>query len=355
MLCEAPPQHELLDIIGAIYEATADPGKWGDVLARLAHAFGGTSAQIVHASGGGRHVDFAALHNPGPTSPTGASVGGTGGDPGLSGLAVYRRLMDQKNRDQALLSCVTDDEDKSITGLGILRDAWDEPFSQPQWAAFDAIIPHVCRAVAIYRRMVRLAGERDGLRGAVDRLPLGIVLVDASAQVLFANAAAREMAGDGLVLSAGRMAVSEPADGSRLRTALAALTRGGVAEARVLTVTRPSGHRALTLLLSPVPAEATPFGDAADGPAAAIYISDPERECAGAIEVLRSLFALTPVEAEVLEMLVRGFDPPEIARRRGTCVSTIRHHLKSIFRKTATARQADLVRLVTTGPAWLRH
>jgi DNA-binding CsgD family transcriptional regulator len=59
--------------------------------------------------------------------------------------------------------------------------------------------------------------------------------------------------------------------------------------------------------------------------------------------------ALTPAELGVLTLLLDGKTPSEIAATRGVAISTVRTHLKRLFAKTGTRRQADLVRCALRG------
>ena len=70
-------------------------------------------------------------------------------------------------------------------------------------------------------------------------------------------------------------------------------------------------------------------------------------------ERLRALYGLTGAEARVASLLARGYRLDEIAEMLGVAYETTRKHLKQIFGKTSTARQADLVRVVMTGPGGL--
>ena len=62
---------------------------------------------------------------------------------------------------------------------------------------------------------------------------------------------------------------------------------------------------------------------------------------------IQSSYQLTNAEIEVLEALVKGYSPSEIASLRNAKTETIRVQLKSIFRKTGTSSQIDVVRLIT--------
>ena len=67
--------------------------------------------------------------------------------------------------------------------------------------------------------------------------------------------------------------------------------------------------------------------------------------------VIRTLardYGLTPAEARLVSGLVQGKRLREIASEVGVSMNTIRTQLKSVFRKTDTHRQVDLVRMALT-------
>ena len=54
---------------------------------------------------------------------------------------------------------------------------------------------------------------------------------------------------------------------------------------------------------------------------------------------------MTPGEIRVLERLLAGRSAAEISDDLGTAIPTVRTHLASIFAKTGTSRQAEVIRL----------
>ena len=62
--------------------------------------------------------------------------------------------------------------------------------------------------------------------------------------------------------------------------------------------------------------------------------------------VLRAALGLTATEAEVALALAQGASASSIARERDISLETVRSHLKTIFAKTGTQRQATLVALI---------
>ena len=84
---------------------------------------------------------------------------------------------------------------------------------------------------------------------------------------------------------------------------------------------------------------------------AVVFISDPTRRPDVSNAVLSDLFGLTPTEAEVARALASGLRTDEIARDLAISATTVAFHLRNLFGKTGTHRQADLVALILTGLA----
>jgi DNA-binding CsgD family transcriptional regulator len=64
------------------------------------------------------------------------------------------------------------------------------------------------------------------------------------------------------------------------------------------------------------------------------------------MEFLQRRFDLTPAEARLVLCLITGKPLRPCARALGITYETLRGHLKSIFRKTNTHRQAELMMVV---------
>jgi DNA-binding CsgD family transcriptional regulator len=66
--------------------------------------------------------------------------------------------------------------------------------------------------------------------------------------------------------------------------------------------------------------------------------------------VVAATFGLTPAEARVGVELTRGLSPEEIAQTHGVAISTVRSQLRSLFQKTRTTRQTELVSTIASLP-----
>ena len=65
------------------------------------------------------------------------------------------------------------------------------------------------------------------------------------------------------------------------------------------------------------------------------------------VELVQSLFDLTPAEARVARVLTAGETVEEIAAKGGVSLNTIRTHVRGVLEKTGYHRQAEVVALLS--------
>jgi DNA-binding CsgD family transcriptional regulator len=66
---------------------------------------------------------------------------------------------------------------------------------------------------------------------------------------------------------------------------------------------------------------------------------------------VRELYGLTPAEAAITAALALGRSVEDAAKAKRVSLATLRSHLRSIFAKTGTRRQAELVSIALRGSA----
>ena len=81
-------------------------------------------------------------------------------------------------------------------------------------------------------------------------------------------------------------------------------------------------------------------------PTALVLAVDPEAALASLEERIGAAFALSPMQSALSAELVRGSTVAEAAERLEILPSTARNYLKSIFVRTDTRRQSELVAVV---------
>ena len=187
----------------------------------------------------------------------------------------------------------------------------------------------------------------------LQHFPHAVLLVDSHGAVTGFNqrAAAIVAQGDGLFVWRDVLRCVRPADTVALHRLIAAVAecdgRRGVAERYGMRLRR-SGRRPLSVLVAPFRCQGVMKNGAV---VIGVFVYDPE--CPPAIDVhtLRDWYSLTPAEARVAVLLAGGHSVKDIVERLGIGTNTARTHLKSIFAKTETRRQGELIRLLLSSPA----
>ena len=85
-----------------------------------------------------------------------------------------------------------------------------------------------------------------------------------------------------------------------------------------------------------------------------MFVGDPERSVQGMDDALRGLYGLTPAETAVTALLLEGLRTDQLADRLGITLFTARTHVKRVLSKVDARSQAELVRVLLSGPAGLR-
>lgn len=257
------------------------------------------------------------------------------------------------------------------------RNEADGPLPDTGRALLERLTPHLIRAMRLSLR--RLLPDADALAGQA-RPPA--MLVSAMGEVLNSNEPAqRLLRATSLVrVRSRRIALAAPyqarfledvaisearlknhVSGARAAAArLRALRIVSAAEraARPQSTERSSDDADSTLPAAPevlyafynvvTPGEAS----TADLRAmAAVTFYHPRSAPAVDEQVLATAFDLSPAECRIVHLLVDGFTPKEIAARVSVQYDTVRKQLQSIYLKTATRRQPDLLRLLMNLPA----
>jgi len=290
--------------------------------------------------------------------------------PGASGYAVLRALRDQHD-DRAdipfvFLSALGDPREV-VAGK---RSGADDYLVKP--VDFDVLLATVetrLRQVARFharsrdelervRSSFKSMGSADlpsasaGAEQALDLVATGVVLLDRDGKVCLANRRARQIAAESEALEIGsritcRSSRQQAALGAQIERVIHLALNGEEGTASH-ALPRPNERRDLMVVASSIPAGR---GSRRENCVAALFISDPESGPVVSSELLSSLFSLTPTEGRIAQELAGGKRPSLIAHELGIAQTTVAFHIRNLFQKTGTSRQAELVALILASPA----
>ncbi len=210
------------------------------------------------------------------------------------------------------------------------------------------LAPHVLRAAQLDRQLRAAELRADAAEAAMAGLAMGMLLADAKAKIALVNPMAEAIlaAGDGLLLVRGVLDAAVPAEGERLRglvaAAIAARRDAHATPGGLMRISRRSGAVPYEVLVGPAQPSHLGLGDLA-----VVFVRDPASRPMATGERLRALYGVTPAEARLLEALLAGDTLDEVAARHALSRETLRSQLRSLFQKTGTSSQRELIRLCT--------
>lgn len=214
-------------------------------------------------------------------------------------------------------------------------------------------MPHLQRVARVTRQVEESNLVFDAFSDVLEHSATGVLLLSRTGKVLFANRAARAIAqaADNFLLRRERIAAVNSQDNTALQRLIAGSTgrigRTDAARGGVIRLSRRSGKPDLAIVAAPLASE-TSLSET--GPVAFILVTDPDATSTRPEAMIRQLFGLSAAETRVAERLMMGDSPEQVAAILDIKTSTARWHLASLYRKTGTSRQAQLLRLLLSLP-----
>jgi DNA-binding CsgD family transcriptional regulator len=234
--------------------------------------------------------------------------------------------------------------------FNICRSTRQGPFGDDERSLFERLVPHLRRSIQLGFRIDGYRALQHAAFNVLDRLSVGVILLDRRARIVYLNAPARSFGSDGGALHLRNSHVStwSPPHSQRLGELIRAALGG--APAGSMSVPRSSDGQLLTILVSSVRGrDIGRFGDFGMRDAAVLlFIVDPVNRAGIPMSWIMDGYGLTQAEAKVALAASSGLSIPETASRLGLSPNTIKTHLRRIFAKTGTNRQTELARLMAS-------
>ena len=362
-----------LELIALAYDAALAPEKWRVLMERLIEAAGTRSAILRENSADGKVGLFEAIgYDPASVAayrehfvhldhfapilrnlPVGSPLRGSEAVPWerQRNTEFYNDYMLPK-RESHVTGCILARNDRYDLLFAMQREVGQPDFSDEDMRLIRLVAPHMARAVNIHRQMTEVTAQKQWALAALDRLRVGVILLDARGQPLFVNREAERLAAarNGFALGRNGLMLASSADTARLRRLIldaAALATGHGAIGGGCLRTAGNGGAAMQFQVIPLPrgiSEQT-LEQSLPGGCVAVFVSSrggprlsPER--------IAALHSLTRAEARLAALLAKGSSLEEAAATLSVSIGTVRSHLKAIFAKTGTSRQAELVALL---------
>jgi DNA-binding CsgD family transcriptional regulator len=253
--------------------------------------------------------------------------------------------------DVCQMACIASGRTGNIfEALSIYRGPLDGGFGPEVFATLKILAPHLQTALSMRRMLAKLESRVMDLENALDFVTTGLVLLDAHGKCLLANKTAKALLDqrNGLFLSHGTLSTTSTIESAALHEVISSAispTHGFDHQRKRATLISRKNARSLQLLTAPLRRE---HGSGSGRAVALLFISDPEQKAAAPSEILQVLFGLTSAEARLAIALLDGRSLSEAAECHNVSLETVRSQIKSLFQKTGTRRQGELVRLLAS-------
>jgi DNA-binding CsgD family transcriptional regulator/PAS domain-containing protein len=248
----------------------------------------------------------------------------------------------------AMVSLAT--KDGFLAGFNLCRSERQGPLSQEAQRFIERLVPHMRRSLDLGFRIEGYRALQRAEHSVLDRLSAGVILLDRRQRVVYANAAARALGSDEgpLRLRSATVAAQSPSHSQRLGELVRMALLG--APAGSMSLPRPGDGSLLTILVSSVRGrDVGRFADLSLPDAAVLlFIVDPANRSGVPLAWIVDAYGLTPAEARVALCAASGATIPEAAHRLNVSPNTVKTHLRKVFAKTGTNRQAELARLIAS-------
>lgn len=257
-------------------------------------------------------------------------------------------------QDECPIHCASDlvAGDSISCQLSVFRIRGSRPFRGEDVAAVNIVATHIGNALEAANRVDGAEVERALYSDLLDKLHLGVIIIDASGTIISTSPVAELFlaAREGLQRHAGKLRAANSAEDREFQAAIKGSGEqspgGGPGASRGLALTKHSGARTLGVIVRPISS-----GAAGVARRVAVYVRDcdfaPEVES----EFVRQIFDFTPAEAAVTRRLISGLSLEDTANSLAISRNTARSHLRSIFSKSGVTRQTELMRLVLSSAA----
>jgi DNA-binding CsgD family transcriptional regulator len=231
--------------------------------------------------------------------------------------------------------------------FNICRTSRQGPFGVDEKKLISWLVPHLKRSIALGFRLDSYQLMQGTAFSVLEQLSDGVIVLDRRSKTLFANASARTFERQGLLRLSGSVAAYLQPHAQRLAALIKSAMEGSLGGS--MSMPGAAGQHLIVTVSSLRQRDIGRFSDVSIKDAAVlIFVIDPMARGRVSPNLMMETYGLTSAEARVAMASSSGKTVDETAAALGLSPNTIKTHLRRVFAKTATSRQAELARLVAS-------
>jgi DNA-binding CsgD family transcriptional regulator len=225
--------------------------------------------------------------------------------------------------------------------FSIERDHDRGPIERERVELLNELRSHLARSAFVAARLG--LQKAKGANETLTAMGLPALLLSRDGTVIEANRLVENLSAQVQWRARNRIALTDGAANELLSSALAALDTNPDVSVRSFPLRDADDRAAMVGHLIPIRRSAH---DIFAGSYALLVLTPVTATPGPPVELMRSLFDLTPSEARVARGLAAGETLEEIAANGGVAISTVRSQLRQVLDKTGCTRQAEVVSLL---------
>lgn len=255
-----------------------------------------------------------------------------------------------------VVGCFPVRNNNRVAVLGVQRPAQAGIYNEAEVALIEHLVPHLQRGFQINSHLMECNSKASATCELLQRLQVGVVLVDAQANVVFINTRAEAFLQQETILqtSANKLQVKNSIDNRNLQKLIHDASQNDICSGGSLNLKQATTDQVLNVTVVPLNQHIEPYFSFGEVQAsAALFIDSVDRSRTMSAESLTQRYGMSPAESRLAVALANGDSLEQIAAQFKLSKNTLRSQLKACFHKTGTGRQAELVRLILCDPATL--
>jgi len=204
---------------------------------------------------------------------------------------------------------------------------------------------HLDRAVKMNHRLETMTQKAGAAQQLLDNLPQAIFTVDKDANLIAHNRQSKQLMAENTLIriDAGKLVSDSDGNTTRIRTVIDAALSRDQRDSKSCVIKLESAREKNILF---VVALSLDESYVQDNHLCNVFVVESNGQLLVSSSLLRDIYQLTPAEIRLSQLLAGGHSLTEIAKQLGIRPNTARNHLKSIFSKTGSHRQSELVSLI---------
>ena len=361
-------------IISCIYDAALDPELWENVIQQMSITFKADQGYMRVINTKSSHVQHVYAHNKDAQWEKPYKDYYIHKDPWLNDILKSKESFIScthhylSNKEYEALEFHRDfvvpqkthygmggkiDIGKNITSYWAFnRDRVKQPFENTYYKTLKFLTPHLQKALLINNKTHQIKLKQNLLRDALNQINNPLLLVNKNGKILFINTQAEQLINQQSFISIknNHILILSKAENTNLHKLIHQATDNLPGKGGGMNYIHPFTQTSLSILVTPVNPDRANI-DTQSNENALLLLSTNNYQPSIPTELLVALYKLTPAEARLTEYLYQGLTLNEISVKVSLSKHTLRTQLRSCFNKTGVSRQAELVRLISVGPA----